>query len=177
MNHQPFRDWLLSEEKLSAQQSHGLQEHLQSCDSCKQIEAAWMEVESTFHKIPQVSPEPGFTTRWQAHLADYQLRKQQRGGWVTIGFAFLIVSSLVGLLITQLWSLIQAPGPYLVVWFNRLLSFVSIFFTFQNFIRSFSGNVPIYTFLGLFFLVGMVSFMSVLWLATYRRLSMERRYI
>jgi hypothetical protein len=45
MNHQPFRDWLLSEEKLSIDQTQALKDHLHSCESCSQIEAAWLEVD------------------------------------------------------------------------------------------------------------------------------------
>ncbi|OGO10829.1 MAG: hypothetical protein A2Y53_00460 [Chloroflexi bacterium RBG_16_47_49] len=177
MNHQPFRDWLLSEEKLSADQIEVLQEHLQSCESCKQIEGAWSEVEAAFHEVPQKNPAPGFIIRWKANLADYQAREQKRRGWMTIGFTVLIVTVLFGLLTTQLWSLLQAPGSYLVAWFNRLLSLVSIFYTLQDLFRPLTGNAPVYTFLGMFFLVGMISFMSVLWVATYRKLSMERRFV
>lgn len=177
MNHQPFREWLLSEEQLSTDQTQALQDHLHSCESCSQIEAAWLEVESEFHKIPQVKPEPGFSARWQAHLAEYQHGRQQQRGWLTIGFIALVATSLLVLLVTQLWSLLQAPGPYLAVWFNRLLSLVPIYYAFQDIFRSFTGNIPIFTFVGMFFLVGIISFMSVLWLTAYRKLSMARRPI
>jgi hypothetical protein len=177
MNHQPFRDWLLSEEKLSIDQIQNLQEHLKSCESCRQTEVAWLEVESAFYKVPQVMPAPGFTTRWQTHLAEYHERKQKHRGWMMIGFTALIIISLLSISVTQLWSLIQAPGPYLVTWFTRLFGLVSIFFSIQNIFGSFSGNIPIYTFMGMFFLVGIISFMSVLWLATYRKLSIARRLI
>jgi len=176
MNHQPFRDWLLSEEKLSASQILQMQEHLQSCESCRQTEEAWLEVESAFQKIPQVLPVPGFTDRWQTHLTEYKKHKQKRAGWITIGFTVVIIISLLGLLITQLWSLIQAPGPYLVEWFTRIFSLVTIYLTLQDMFRSISGTIPLYIG-GIFFLLGIVSFMSVLWLATYRKLSLARRIV
>jgi hypothetical protein len=176
MSHQPFRDWLLSEEKLSADQIQQLQEHIQSCESCKQTEIAWLEVESAFQKIPQVQPAPGFTNRWQTHLAEYKEKKQERTGWITIGFTVVIIISLLGSLITQLWSLIHAPGPYLAEWFTRAFSLVAIYLTVQDMMRSFSGTLPFFI-LGIFFLVGIVSFMSVLWLATYRKLSLARRIV
>jgi hypothetical protein len=176
MNHQPFRDWLLSEEKLSADQIQQMQEHLQSCESCRQTEVAWLEVESAFHKIPQAQPAPGFTNRWQTHLAEYKERKQKRTGWITIGFTIVIIISLLSILTTQLWSLIQTPGPYLAEWFTRIFSLVAIYLTVQDMFRSFSGSIPIY-FTGMIFLVGIVSFISVLWLATYRKLSLARRIV
>jgi hypothetical protein len=177
MNHQPFRDWLLSEEELSIDQARILQDHLHSCESCQEIETAWLEVESTFHKAPQVIPAPGFATRWQEHLAEYQNRKQKLNGWITIGFTVLIITALLGLLITQLWSLIHTPGPYLAAWFSRLVNLLSIYYSIQNMVNPFSWDIPIYTFVGLFFMVGVISFMSVLWMAAYRRLSMARRII
>jgi len=176
MNHQPFRDWLLSEEKLSADQILQMQEHLQSCESCRQTEVAWLDVESAFQKIPQVLPAPGFTDRWQTRLAEYKEHKQKRAGWMTIGFTVVIIISLLGLLITQLWSLIQAPGPYLAELFTRIFSLVAVYLTLQDIFRSFSGSVPLYI-VGVFFLLGIVSFMSVLWLATYRKLSLARRIV
>jgi hypothetical protein len=177
MNHQPFRDWLLSEEKLTSDQTQALQDHLLSCESCSRIEAAWTEVEMEFNKIPQVNPAPGFSTRWQTNLAAYQLRNQKKRGWLIIGFTGLMITILLVLTTTQLWSFFQAPGPFLTTWFLHLVNLVSIYFTIQEIIQSIPGSLSIYTFIGAFFLVGMASFMSVLWLATYRKLIMVRRQI
>jgi hypothetical protein len=110
-------------------------------------------------------------------LAAYQLRKQKQHGWLTIGFTGLIIAFLLVLMATQLWSFFQAPGPYLTTWFLHLINLASIYFTVQDFLRSIPGNLSIYSFIGAFFLVGMASFMGVLWLATYRKLSIARRQI
>jgi hypothetical protein len=175
MNHQPFKDWLLSEEKLTSGQTQELEDHLLSCESCSRIVAAWTEVEMEFKKIPQVEPPPGFSTRWQAYLTAYQLRNQKQRGWLTIGFTGLIITILLVLITTQLWSFFQAPGPFLTTWFLHLVNFVSIYFSIQEIIQSIPGSLSIYTFIGAFFLIGMASFMSVLWLATYKKLIMARR--
>jgi hypothetical protein len=175
MNHQPFREWLVSEEQLSVEQTQALQDHLRACESCNQIESAWNELEVVIQKSPQFEPASGFTHRWQVHLDEYQAHRQEQRGWLTISVTSLIVTGLLVLLIIQLWSLVQAPGPYLAVWLNRLIDVVSIYFTLQNIASSYSWNIPIYTFIGMFFVVGMISFMSVLWLATYRKFSMARR--
>ena len=177
MNHQPFRDWLLSEEKLSTDQTQALQDHLLSCDSCCQIKASWLKVESAFDKSPEYSPAPGFTSRWKAHLSEYQCAKQKRRVWIMIGFTALIVTSLLSLLVTLMWSLLQAPGPFMAALFNPFLTLVPFYLTIQDIFSSFTGSTPIYTFIGMFFLVGMVSFFSVLWLSTYRKISMARRFI
>ena len=177
MNHQPFRDWLLSEEKLSADQIREMQEHVRSCESCRQIEGAWNQVESAFRAIPQAQPAPGFTNRWQANLAEYLAHKQKRRGWMMIGLNVVIILSLLVLVVSQLWALIQAPEPYLVAWFTRFFSLVTIYFTLQDLYRSFSESIPLLSFVGMFFLVGIISFMSVLWLTAYRKLSFARRII
>jgi len=177
MNHQPFRDWLLSGEKLSADEINKLQEHMQSCESCRQTESAWHEVESVMRAIPQVEPEPGFTNRWQVHLAAYLEQKQKRRGWMMIGLDVVLIGFLFGLITNQIWSLIQLPGPFLVAWFTRLFSLVTLYYTFQEMFSSYSGNIPFISIVGMFFLFGIVSFMSVLWLATYRKLIYVRRII
>ncbi len=177
MDHRPFRDWLLSKEELSVDRAQQLQEHLQSCELCKDIEFAWSEVESALQKTPLVEPKPGFVTRWQSHLASYQSRKQRRKGWISIGSTIIIVTSLIAVFATQVWALIQAPGPYLAAWFGRMVSLLTIYYKLQDMASPITWNAPVYTFIGMFFLVGIASFMSVLWLATYRKLSLARRLI
>jgi hypothetical protein len=177
MNHQPFREWLLSDEHLSDEQSQALQDHLASCDSCRQIVSAWKELEVVIQKSPHIEPASSFTERWQEHLAEYHLLQQTRSGWLTISGTILIATSLLILFISQFWSLLQAPDQYLAMWLNRLIGVVSIYYTLQNIANSFSWNIPVYTFVGMFFLVGIISFMSVLWLATYRKFSMVRRAV
>jgi hypothetical protein len=178
MNHQPYRDWLLSEQDLSNEQLQALQDHLRSCESCGQIESSWMELEMVLQKsLDQVEPASGFTERWQAHLADYQYHQQKRSGWLTISATALIVTSLLVLLIAQLWSLLQSPGLYLAEWINRVIGVISIYYTIQNLVSPYSWQIPVYTFITIFFLVGVISFMSVLWLATYRKFSMARRAV
>ncbi len=177
MNHRPFRDWLLSKEELSVDQAQQLREHIQSCELCNEIETAWSEVESALQKTPPVEPKPGFVNRWQSHLEAYQSRKQRRKGWISICSIIFIVISLIVVLVTQVWALIQAPGPYLVAWFGRMINLLTIFYTVQDMVSPITWNAPVYTFIGMFFLVGIASFMSVLWLATYRKLSLARRLI
>ena len=129
------------------------------------------------YKAPQVQPASGFTIRWQAHLAEYLERKQKRRGWMMIGLTTIIIFALLGMVTSQLWLLLQTPGPFLVVWFTRILNLVTIYYTLQDLLSSFTGSIPLMTLMSVFFLVGFTSFMSVLWLATYRKLSYARRII
>ncbi len=94
-----------------------------------------------------------------------------------IGLTSIIIIALLGIVSNQLWSLLQTPGPFLVVWFTRILSLVTIYYTLQDLLSSFTGSISLITLTAVFFLVGFASFMSVLWLATYRKLSYARRIL
>jgi hypothetical protein len=175
MNHQPFRGWLLSDDELTVEQSKALQNHLETCESCQQVVTAWKELEAVIDRSAQLAPAPGFVGRWQIRLVEHQNHQQQLRGWYVIGATGLVVASLLVLVIVQLWSLIHAPDAYLAAMFERLMGVLSIFLTVRNMVSSVSIPEIGYTFAGIVLLIGMISFMSVLWLATYRKMSMARR--
>ncbi len=89
MNHQPFEDWLLSKETLDPEQKAGLNQHLQSCSNCANLAAAWQAVEQEIAHTPQAAPAPGFTTRWQARLAEKRAQRQRRIAWWVIALSLL----------------------------------------------------------------------------------------
>lgn len=175
MNHQPFRTWLLSDEELTAEQTKALQEHLRDCNVCNQLESSWEEIEAVIVRSPLLEPATGFVERWQVRLVSQQQHQQKLRSWYVIGSTSLLVVSLLALLVFQLWSLFQNPGAYLSAWFEQLAGVLSIFITIQHFASSFSLPDVAYSLLGIVLLFGMISFMSVLWLATYRKFSMVRR--
>ena len=177
MDHQPFRNWLLTDEHLSSEQIQSLQQHLASCESCRKIETSWKEVDLYLQNSPEVGPATGFTSRVMSHLVEHQSSQQLRRGWLTIGATAFIVVILLAFLLTQAWELILAPGPVMMVWLDRLVSVISVYLILQNVIGSISWSTPFYTFIVMFFLVGIVSFMSVLWLLMYKKLSLSRRVV
>lgn len=177
MNHQPFRDWILSNEELLPDQQQILQDHLYSCESCREIETAWLEVESTIRRTPQVQPAPGFTARWQSTMASYQLRQQKIHGWVGIGVTAFFVTCLLVILISQVWILVQSPDVFIAMWLERFVTMISLYFTAQEILSPLSWNISVFSIIGVIFMVGITSFMSVLWLATYQKLSTARRSI
>jgi hypothetical protein len=175
MNHQPFRDWLVSGDELSAEQDRALKDHLLDCESCRELESSWKELEIELKRSPSLSPEPGFVMRWQANLAECHQQQQRLRGWLMLGGIACGAAVMLVLIVVQLWALIQPPDTFLAAWFTRLMGILSIFFTLQNLVASFSLPGPLYTLAGLALLFGLVSFMSVLWLATYRKFSMAQR--
>jgi anti-sigma factor RsiW len=106
MNHQPFEDWLLSDEALDPEQETNLRQHLTGCPKCTTLSQALQSVEQEMKRAPQVSPTPGFTGRWQARLAEKRAQKQRRLVWWAIGF-----------------NLSAALGIFLALYWNRLASF------------------------------------------------------
>ena len=177
MDHQPFRNWLLSEEQITAEQNQSLQEHLASCESCSQIKSSWKELDLLFQNSVEVAPASGFTQRFQSRLVEYHAAQQLRRSWFTIGATAFFAIILLTMLVTQVWELIQAPGPYMMVLFERLVSLISIYYLLQNVAGSISWSTPFITFIVMFFLVGIVSFMSVLWLLAYKKFSLSWRAI
>jgi hypothetical protein len=176
MNHQPFRDWLVSAGELSVEQEQALKDHLLTCTSCREIETSLKELEVEIKRSPVLDPAPGFVMRWQAHLAEQHHKQQRLRGWLMIAGIASVVLALLALVIYQLWALIEAPDAFLAAWFANVIDVISIFFTLQNLVTSFSLPTPVYTIAGMALLFGLVSFMSVLWLATYRKFSIARRH-
>jgi hypothetical protein len=177
MNHQPFRNWLLSEEALSPEQAQSLKEHLASCDACRQIEPSWKEVELAFTKSPEMMPRPGFTQRWQARLAVQEAHWQSRSGWLSIAATALVAVIISGYIATQVWAIIRAPGPYIAAWLDRLTAVFIDYFLLQSLFRTNISINPTYVLVGSFFLFGMISFLSVFWLTVYKKFVLARRIV
>ena len=99
MDHKPYESWLVADEPLLPDQKLSLQEHLETCEACRQFQLSWSEVEGIFEERSFLHPEPGFTERWQLRLADElsleSEKEQLRSTWMflaaTTGTAFLVL--------------------------------------------------------------------------------------
>jgi len=109
MNHQPFEEWLLSGETLTAEENQSLQNHLASCDTCPPLAAAWRQVMGEMKQIPAAAPAAGFTQRWEMRLHEQRQKSQRR-----ITFIILAVFML-GAIVLALLSVVQKyqglPSP------------------------------------------------------------------
>jgi hypothetical protein len=167
MNHLPYKEWLLAEAPLSAEQDDALQEHLRACETCRQIEPAWMDVKALIQKTPAAEPLPGFSGRWQIRLEQHRLSKQRRLAWMLVG----IIGGMAAVLI----ALFGVPGNLLLLWVSRLTGVLSIYWSIENFFNGLAVYLPSITWLFMIFGMGVASFLSVLWLATLRKLTLVRR--
>ena len=98
MSHEPYEEWLLSGEELTADQQQSLSAHLATCPDCANILNAWQAVDQAIRSSPQVEPEPGFSIRWKERLADRQAAQQRRLTWIALfvclGGALLMIIGL-----------------------------------------------------------------------------------
>ncbi len=175
MNHQPFRSWLLSEDELTIEQSQALQSHLRDCVACRRIDSSWKELQAVIERSTELAPAPGFVDRWQVRLVEKKQHEQRLRSWYTIGGTSLVVISLLVLVAVQIWALVEAPNAYIAAIFDQLMGILSIIFTIRNLASVIPVPEPVITLAVMVLLFGMISFMSVLWLATYRKISMARR--
>jgi len=177
MNHLPYKEWLLSEASLNDEQNKALQEHLRSCEACRQIEPAWINVQVLFKKIPSAQPLPGFAMRWQTHLVKHRLQRQRKLAWLILSVIAGIAVVLITLIGLQFVEMVNSPGNLILMWISRLTGVLSIYMTLEHFFNSLSLYIPSIPWLLMIFGIGFISFMSVLWLATLRRLTVVRRLV
>jgi hypothetical protein len=113
MDHKPYEAWLVADKPLSTDQEKSLQDHLDTCADCRQLQASWQEVEEIFEVRKFVKPEPGFTQRWQLRLSEEinaeNAKQQLRSTWLflgaTTGAAFLVLL----ILSFRFFSTVQNP--------------------------------------------------------------------
>jgi len=87
MNHQPFEEWLLSEEPITPEQKRKLDLHLRSCEYC----SALAETGKVLHSVVIASPAEGFTARFQARLAEHKIADRRRKLW---GAGFFLIGGI-----------------------------------------------------------------------------------
>jgi len=113
MNHQPFETWILTEEPLTPEQAQALHEHLDECDACTRLSAAWNSVGRLLQTTPAAKPAAGFRVRWQARLErEQQLAKRKldrRQSWILL--SIYSGGALVILLLIVLQALLIFDSP------------------------------------------------------------------
>jgi len=110
MNHRPFEDWLLNNPPMTPEQKRELDSHLRTCAYC----TALAETGLVLNSVKKVSPAAGFTTRFQARLAERKIADRRRRFWGTI----LFTSGGLALL---MWIL----GPYAASFFTSPATWIA----------------------------------------------------
>ena len=175
-NHQTFENWILSGDLLDESQHTALNEHLRTCEACRRRQVAWNGVRHLMNTAGQVSPVPGFTTRWHAALEVRRVAeaRQQRLAWAL--FALSVAFSLAALfgLVWQFAGMVQAPQwlivAVLMVWTELTVA--------SRMVTEFVQQIPFIAapliLLGMLLFAGVTSIFSVLWVVVYRQLAVRR---
>lgn len=110
MSHQPYENWLLSDENLNEEQEKTLQAHLDECHQCQMISHSWTQVENLMMTSQAPEPATGFNLRFQQRLElDRQQRQQRKMWFLTLGLFGL--ASLI-FLVLALFSLASTSFSY-----------------------------------------------------------------
>ncbi|MFZ6027386.1 MAG: anti-sigma factor family protein [Chloroflexota bacterium] len=175
--HLPFEEWLLSERTLSTYQEQALEEHLQTCTACQGLKQSWGHVNHLFREAPQVTPKVNFTARWVERQAAARTRKQRRQAWIIFGILSVNAVVFLGLLAMQAWSLVNSPAQWLLIKMYFLTRYLSVVGFVNTVIQAISETTLAFPLVGLFFLVGVTSFLSVVWFVAYRQLTSQTRRV
>jgi hypothetical protein len=142
MNHQPYENWLLDENPLSESQANSLEEHLQRCTECSQLNLAWMAARRQLDLKPQMEPKAGFSKRWMDSLAERRTREHTRQTRrLFIGFGATSLALLVLWLIITLVT--ASPASMLAGLIETVLRGIVRLQQITQFFKLFSGGVSI----------------------------------
>ncbi len=146
MNHQPFENWLLSEDPLPEDDERALLDHLVNCDQCNELEASWLDVANLFVNIPDVPPAPGFVNRWQATLeADQAAIKVMRQRWQSWILLVLIANGAALTLLlmgVQLFRTYDFVTDWVLSWVYKAATAMVLANGFQNAFITLIRTVP-----------------------------------
>ena len=105
MKHQPYENWIFTQEDLDLDQAKELQVHIKLCDRCAQLASALVDVETRFASQDLISPADGFSSRWQERLeqkkqVSFRRQTSVLFGGLSIGATVLFIPVLIGWVLT-----------------------------------------------------------------------------
>ncbi len=161
MNHRPFEEWLLDEQRLTTEQGRALQTHLRACPSCTAI----AEVNLALRSAPLLSPAPGFSRRFQKRLSRYHRIQRQRQAF---GMLMLLLGSaglLYGLAGPLVQEMMRSPAQWLIIAVQSLLFVVTLTQAVGAAVRVIALLAPGAGFLAL----ALAGSLALLWVLAIRR--------
>lgn len=173
MSHQPYETFLLSSEALDNNQRQQLDAHLSECEQCSALACALASLDETFSHSTMPMPAPGFTQRWQTHLAEYRQKRQVRNLWL-MTFGLFTLTSLIVFTIALL-NLIHINWAYqLSQWIARASLFAAqvrqCFTLFTTLSNTVPGTVPVVIIVFAIGVLFSIFILSLTWFGTMIRL-------
>ncbi len=162
--HSPYSDWLLGEEPLQAEQDQALQEHLQSCSACRELQTSLNGIDVLFRSVPQTAPASGFTARFQQRLAEERSIRKQQQSWIFLLVTFGVTGLTFLLLEAQAVQMLNSPSALGLYVMSRLTSIYVLFESSENIAGTIFQLLPKVLPVPLVAIgLGMLSLLSVLW--------------
>jgi hypothetical protein len=177
MNHQPYKNWLLSEETLTPEQTKSLQAHLSTCQTCRQVQSSWIDVQRLFENAAQVAPADGFAQRWKIRLAAEKRKKQRHNAWIFFGVTASIALVLLAVLCLQTLLAFQSPAQFYLFWIYRVSSVMTLAETVESILSIVMQVITQVSILQIVLFTGFVSLVSVLWFVAFQKLTYSRRIV
>lgn len=116
MDHRPYENWLLDDERLTAGQERELRLHLRNCPECTALSRSNMVLRAA----PMSTPPPGFTLRFQTRLAAERKVQRWRNlmGWTLL---LAIGMGVVLLVATPYLAYYSSPAKLAGAWMSDLV--------------------------------------------------------
>ena len=90
MNHKPYENWILDDQRLNASQKKELAGHLAECQHCKRLDTGWQASKQLMNHAAPKAPSSGFALRWTAYAEKkHNLEKVRRYRLTLTGLLFL----------------------------------------------------------------------------------------
>jgi hypothetical protein len=178
MSHQPYEDWLFSDEPLSPEQTRELRSHLGMCDTCRQLSVSWVDIRNLFQVTPQVVPEAGFSARWLTRLEEKEKRTKQRQSWLMLIFTGGVATFILLMMGINLFTSIDQPMQLFLLGINKITEWLTIIKAANEVLSALAGLVSIMIppmWWGM--LAVAISLLCLLWIYSLKQLIQPRRMI
>ena len=176
LEHYDYETMIFNEAPLRPEEQTDLQAHLEQCDECRSLAAAWQGMQRDLSAAPVQAPAAGFAGRWEQRLEHDHQRTHHKQALVSLGLSMAGALFLVLALVFWLSPVFATPKVYLYAFLYQALNLIVAADMVQNMLFGFvrSAASPLTLVIGLI-LVGIVSQLGVLWLASIRLATQTRR--
>jgi anti-sigma factor RsiW len=166
-SHQPFEEWIFTDEALPENDLQKLNRHLQECDQCRSIDRGWKLARQSLRETGMLMPAPGFTNRWKALARQRMETPAPAQAWF-----FLAATGLGSLILAAVLAIqTSAEGLSLSGVFSRSATVVagtlgdwaSASNTLGKVLRIVSHSIPPAWYLAAVFLLSILGIFGLLW--------------
>lgn len=140
MDHQPFEDWIFRQNEIEDSSKQELNQHMDTCQQCTELNASFKNVENLFLHQPMVSPTAGFTNRFAAKMAlekEKMYRKQSIRSLVITGIILIIIS----IILVSILLLSFSAGEIIIGAVSTYTGFIEAFINLRGMVFQFLNDL------------------------------------